>query len=195
MGSQAYIRAGAIGAGAGVVASVVQAAIGVALDKLLLPPGHDNNIAPRLINRTARQLGHRSNPVVDWLLGTGFHLGYGMGWGGVFGVLRHWSGLPSPALAAALACIMYLVAFSPFGAGTQTGTEREPRKRPWQKQVSLLSVPLAYTLPLAALYDRLAQPSLTREREPRLGSPPRPGVQGYRARRLSSRLQQWSTPA
>ena len=155
--ARSYVGAGTIGAGAGAIASIVQAAVGAVLNQTLLPPGHDNNIAPRFINRTARKTGHRSSPVQDWFLGTVFHFAYGMGWGALFGVARKWSRLPSLPLAGLIGGAIYLVAFSSFGAGTKTDTERQPRERPWQKQVSLIAVDLTYALSLAVLYDQLTR--------------------------------------
>jgi hypothetical protein len=129
--------------------------VGGVLDRMLLPRGHDNNIAPRLINRVARKTGHHSPAALDWLLGTAFHLAYGISWGIAFGLVRRWSPLPSLPLAGLFGGAIYIGAFSRFGAATQTGTERKPRDRPWQKHVSLVSVALTYALCLGVLYDRL----------------------------------------
>src|SRR5690348_5344015 len=121
---QSYAVAGTTGAGAGVIASIVQVVVGAMLDRMLLPPGHDNNIAPRLVHRTARKLGHRSSAVLDWLVGIVFHVGYGIGWGVLFGVFRKWSRLPSLPLGGLLGGVIYLAAFAPFGVATRTGSER-----------------------------------------------------------------------
>ena len=83
--SQPYLAAGATGALAGTVACVAQTLVGVVLNTVLLPPGHDNNIAPRLVHHSARKAGHHTPPAVDWLLGTLFHVGYGIGWGAFSG--------------------------------------------------------------------------------------------------------------
>jgi MFS family permease len=149
------IRAAGVGAFAGVLASIVQVLIGWLLDRFFLPRGHDNNIAPRFVSRVFRRSGRRSNPVRDWALGTLFHLGYGLGWGTLFGTVRRWSRLPSWLVGSAAGVLIYLSAFSGIGVGTRTGTERNPERRPWQKQVSLVAVALAYVATLAWTFDRL----------------------------------------
>jgi hypothetical protein len=92
------VRAAGLGALAGILAATVQAGVGWGIQQFLLPRGQDNNIAPRFVNRLFRRSGRGSNPVRDWVLGTLFHYGYGVGWGTLFGVVRSWSGLPSWAL-------------------------------------------------------------------------------------------------
>ena len=153
----AYSTAGIAGAGAGTLASIVQVLVGWLIDWLFLPPGHDNNIAPRLVDRSVRKAGGRPNPVLSWLLGTGFHLGYGVSWGIAYGLLRRWSRAPVPLLTAFVTWLIYLVGFSGIGVGTHTGTEQHPDRRPWQKQVSLVAVDLTFTISLALLFDRIAQ--------------------------------------
>jgi hypothetical protein len=149
------LAAGVSGAAAGLAASVVQTGVGLALDRLLLPHGHDNNIAPRLVDRVARRAGHHTPSAVDWAMGTAFHLGYGVGWGALFGVIRRRSRAPGLLLGGALGAVLYGLAFSRVGFGTQAGAEAPPDARPWQKQVSLVSVAMAYALALALLFDRL----------------------------------------
>ena len=155
-GGQALYRDAALrGVVAGLLAGTVQPVVGWVLDQTLLPPGQDSNIAPRLVNRTARKAGHRTSAVVDWLGGVLFHYGYGAGLGAFFGVLKRWSGLPTPALSVFLGWLIYLAAFSGIGAGTSTGTEQRPDRRPWQKQVSLVAVAFAFALSLGPAFDRL----------------------------------------
>jgi hypothetical protein len=149
------LAAAGSGAAAGLAASVVQTGVGLALDRLLLPHGHDNNIAPRLVDRVARRAGHHTPSAIDWAMGTAFHLGYGLGWGALFGVVRRRSRAPGLLLGSALGALLYGLAFSRVGLGTQTGAEAPPEERPWQKQVSLVSVAMAFALALALLFDRL----------------------------------------
>lgn len=146
-----------IGAAAGVIAATVQVVVGWVLSQTLLPAGHDNNISPRFVNRLIHERGKRTNPLVDWLLGTLFHYGYGIGWGLVFGLLKRWTRLPSLPLGGLIGWLIYLLAFSRAGAGTKTHTEQHPRHRPWHKQVSLVSVAFTFALSLAATYDWLAR--------------------------------------
>ena len=152
---RSYLDAGATGLVAGTLASGVQTLVGWTIDQTLLPRGQDNNIAPRFVDRSARQVGLRPPPAVDWILGTLFHFGYGMVWGVAFGLVRCWSRVPSLALGGGLGGLLYLLAFSRIGIGTKTGTEQQPERRPWQKQVSLVSVAVAYALSLPLIFDRL----------------------------------------
>jgi hypothetical protein len=101
-----------------------------------------------------RRTGSPSHPLLDWIGGTLFHYGYGVGWGVAYGIVRRGTGLPTLALGGLFAGLIYLFAFSQIGVGTQTGTERPPDRRPWFKQLSLISVVLAYVVPLVVAYDR-----------------------------------------
>jgi hypothetical protein len=65
-----------------------------------------------------------------------------------------------------LGVVLYLVEFTGFGVGPRTQTEQTPERRPWQKQVSLISVVTTYVLSLAMFFDRLTR----RQHAP---SPPR----------------------
>jgi len=153
----AYARAAAQGAIAGVLGSVFQAGVGLAFDRLVLPPKQHNNIAPRLIRRLAQWTGRRSSAPRDWTLGTLFHLGYGAGWGALLGLARNLTGAGPLSLGGIGGALVYLAAFSPKGAGTLTFTEPPPRARSWRKQASLVSVSSAFALSTALLDDRLAR--------------------------------------
>lgn len=158
MGS--YSRAAARGAVAGILGSIVQAGVGLALDKLLLPPRQHNNIAPRLIKRLAQWTGRPGNPARDWALGTLFHLGYGAGWGLLLALARSLTGarpLPIGGIGGIGGALVYLAAFSPGGVGSLTLTEPPPRARAWRKQLSLVTVSGSFALATAWLDDRLAR--------------------------------------
>ena len=128
------------GAVAGVAGSIVQAATGYLIDRALLPRGHNNNIAPRLFSRLFQQSGQAPNPRRDWLVGTLFHELYGAGWGILQAVAADRLRIPPFVLAPPLSGLIYLLAFSRFGLGTLTGTERHPDRRDPRKQGSLLTV-------------------------------------------------------
>jgi hypothetical protein len=149
------IRAAGFGALAGTLAATIQAGVGWAIQTLMLPLGQDNNIAPRFVNRLFRRSGRRPNPVRDWVLGTLFHYGYGVGWGTLFAVVRRRTGLPGWLLGTGLGGLIYALAFSGFGVGTKSRTERSPRWRPWHKQISLIAVALTYAFSLALTFERL----------------------------------------
>jgi hypothetical protein len=140
------------GALAGAAASTVQSAIGFTIDKLLLPPEHDNNISPRLVDRATSKLGIRTPRAFNWVAGVTFHFAYGIGWGTVFGLLDRHFRLPRPLLGTLLGGTIYTLAFSRIGLGTKTDTEIHPDERPLAKQLDLMAVAFAYALSLAFLY-------------------------------------------
>jgi hypothetical protein len=152
-----YAEAAARGAVAGVMGSMVQTGVGLAFDKLLLPPKQHNNIAPRLVKRLAQWTGRRGSAPRDWSLGTVFHLAYGAGWGALLGLGRHLTGAGPVPLGGIGGALVYLAAFSPKGMGTLTGTEPPPRARGWRKQASLVAVSSAFALTTAFLDERLAR--------------------------------------
>ena len=139
------LQSAGTGALAGMSGAVIQVAVGLLIDKLLLPPQHDNNIAPRVMTRLFQKRGDRPNRLRDWTLGTLFHIGYGLFWGVSFSLARRWTRIPSRFLGLVMAALIYLLAFSKFGAGTKTGTEEHPRRRPDNKQLSLVAVVLTFT--------------------------------------------------
>ena len=145
------------GAAAGLVGATIQVAVGWLLDRLLLPPGQHNNIAPRLVKRLAQKRGETADPVRDWTLGTLFHFGYGVSWGCLYALARRWSSLPGLLLGGAMGLVIYLLAFSRVGAGTHSDTEPHPRHRTWRKQACLVAVAWTFGFNTAAAYDRLAQ--------------------------------------
>ena len=155
MGS--YAQAAARGVVAGILGSVVQAGVGLALDKLLLPPKQHNNIAPRLIKRLAQWTGRRGDAPRDWTLGTLFHVGYGASWGALLGLARCLTGARPLPLGGVGGALVYAAAFSSGGFGTLTRTEPPPRARGWRKQLSLVAVSSAFALATAWLDDRLAR--------------------------------------
>jgi len=155
MGS--YAQVAARGAVAGIMGSIVQAGMGLALDKLLLPPRQHNNIAPRLIKRLAQWTGRQGNAPRDWALGTLFHLGYGAGWGALFGLGRHATEAPPLVTGGIGGALVYSAAFSSKGVGSLTMTEPPPSLRGWRKQVSLVAVSSAFALVTASLDAWLAR--------------------------------------
>lgn len=152
-----YAQAMTRGAVAGILGSMVQTGVGLALDKLLLPPRQHNNIAPRLLKRLAQWTGRGGDAPRDWTLGTLFHLGYGASWGALIGLKRRLTGAPPVPLGGVGAALVYAVAFSSRGGGTLTLTEPPPRFRGWRKQASLVAVSTAFALATAWLDDRLAR--------------------------------------
>ena len=141
------------GAGIGLLGAGVQTMIGLLLDRLFLPNGEDNNIAPRLVMRSFQRLGYGENGPRDWALGTVFHFGYGAMWGAVLNVARARTGVPASVLAIPVGATIYGLAFSRAGVGTRTGTEQHPDLRLGRKQVSLMAVANAYAVATGLLLD------------------------------------------
>jgi hypothetical protein len=144
------------GAAAGVAASIVQAFVGKAEELLLLPPGEDADIAPRLVDRVAQRFGARLPPAVKWGLGTAFHLGYGALWGGFYGLVQRRHPLPALLAGAGLGLLIYGITFPRWGAAVKTGAERPPSERSTRMTVVAASVALTYGLMVAVFFERLA---------------------------------------
>ncbi|HEV2121424.1 MAG TPA: hypothetical protein VGW38_01450 [Chloroflexota bacterium] len=145
------------GVPAGLIGATFQVVAGWLLAKVLLPEGQDNNIAPRLVQRTLATLGRPEQPVRDWLLGSLFHFGYGAGWGIALARGRTLARLPGVLVAFPISLMIYLVAFSRVGAGTILQVEEHPTQRPMGKKGALLGVVVAYTLSTGLLLDRLGR--------------------------------------
>ena len=150
------LRSAGAGALAGFIASVVQVTVGLGIDKLLLPPEHNNNIAPRLITRIFQRQGEPPNTARDWFLGTLFHIGYGVTWGVIFGLVRRWTRIPAPLVSVAVGLSIYLIAFSKIGAGPKTGAEVHPKYRDPRKQFSLIAIVTTFVLTTTGAYERLS---------------------------------------
>jgi hypothetical protein len=145
---------------AGVVASLIQVVVGKVEDKLFLPHRENADIAPRLVQRLAQRAGHSLPHVHKWVLGTIFHEAYSVFWGAAYGVAYAAVGgrrvVPWPVGGVALGTLLHQLAFSPWGAAVQTGTERPPHRRTWRMSVVTWSVALTYGLVTALVYERLS---------------------------------------
>lgn len=155
------LRAVLAGAAAGVVGSVVQAAIGKCEEIAFLPEREDSNLAPRLVDRIAGRAGYDPPAAVEWALGTVFHLGYGATWGGLYALARERHPVDPWAGGAAMAGIIYGITFPRWGGAVQTGTERPPRRRSWGMEAVAASVTLGFGLSTALTYERLRRAGTT----------------------------------
>lgn len=143
------------GAAAGVVGSIVQAAIGKSEELALLPEWEDSNIAPRLMDRLADGMGESLPTPAAWALGTAFHLGYGATWGGLYALARERL-RPDPVVGGlAMGAVIYAITFPAWGGAVRTRTERQPRRRSWGMEVVAASVTLGFGLATAAAYERI----------------------------------------
>lgn len=145
------------GAVAGAAASVPQAVVGKVEELILLPPSEDSNIAPRLIDRLGRMIGEHPSPTQKWLLGSLYHVGYGAGWGAMYGLAADRFRPPPMAGGALLGALIYGITFPRWGAAVLTGTERPPESRSSRMTVVAWSVALTFGVATGVLYDVLAR--------------------------------------
>jgi hypothetical protein len=137
------------GVAAGLFAGIPQVLVVQVADKLLGLPREKADIGPRFVGRLAEQLGTRLRPAPRWGLAALFHFGYAAWWGALYGLVDRRL-RPSPAVAgSALGGVIYLAAFSPWGAGTQTGTERRPGRRHLREHVLHWTAALTFGLTTA----------------------------------------------
>lgn len=138
------------GAAAGLAASVVQSAVGATESLLLLPEDEDANIAPRLIDRLARDVGKEMPLEAEWLLGTLFHLGYGATWGTLYGIADDNLDIHPLVGGTLLGGVIYAITFPDWGAAVQTQVERSPHRR--TRRMTLVAASVALTFGLATAY-------------------------------------------
>jgi hypothetical protein len=147
------------GVGVGIAAGVPQVLVTQAEARLMGLHGDEADIGPRFVHRVSRQLdAPRPGKVQGWLLAGGFHFGYAAGWGGLYALLQHWRPARPHVGGPLLAALIYTVAFSPWGAATQTGTERPPESRAARESVLHWTAALSFSLTLAYLFERLEHP-------------------------------------
>ena len=149
------LRTMLVGAAAGMVGSVVQAAIGKTEEIAFLPDGEDSNIAPRLMDRLGRRVGYDPSPAAEWALGTMFHVGYGAAWGALYALARERHPIDPWVGGAVMGAVIYGITFPRWGGAVKTRTERPPRRRSWAMEVVAASVTLGFGLPTALTYERL----------------------------------------
>lgn len=143
------------GAAAGLVGSVVQAAIGKSEELAFLPEREDSNIAPRLMARVAEAVGEDLSTRAAWALGTVFHLGYGAGWGALYALARERRPVDPLIGGLALGGVIYAVTFPRWGGAVQTRTERSWKRRSREMEVVAASITLGFGLATAAVYERI----------------------------------------
>lgn len=146
------------GAAAGVMATIVQAAIGKTEELLVLPEDYeDSNIAPRLVDRMAGHFGYDPSLATEWALGTAFHLGYGATWGTLYAISRERYPVEPLLGGTALATLIYLITFPRWGGAVRTGTERPPRRRTRAMELVAVSVTLGFGVSTAVIYEQLRE--------------------------------------
>ena len=142
------------GALAGLVAGVPQVLLTQAEARLLGLPGRQADIGPRFVHRVGEHLDSPPERSERWFLAGLFHFGYAAGWGAFYAALQHWRPAQPHVGGPLLAALIYALAFSPWGAATQTGTERPVETRPTRETLLHWTAALSFSLILAYLYAR-----------------------------------------
>jgi hypothetical protein len=140
---------------AGLIAGIPQVVVTQIETQVFGLPREQADIGPRFVQRLAQHLGAPLSPPLHWLLATVFHFGYAAQWGGTYALLQEWRRTPPLVGAPMLAALIYALAFSPWGAATQTGTERPPERRRNRETLLHWTAALSFSLPLAYCYEWL----------------------------------------
>jgi hypothetical protein len=147
-----------LGIEAAMLASVPQVLLPKLEEKLLLPPGETADLGPRFIETLARH-GRRPLPEdVKWLAASSFHFGYAAFWGTLYALASRRQRLHPVLGGTALAALIYLITFTPWGGAVQTGTEPPPNRRSWRRELVVMTAPLVFGLGTALLYGRGPRP-------------------------------------
>jgi hypothetical protein len=140
---------------AGLVAGIPQVLL-TQLEAWLMPvPRSHADIGPRFVQRLGERLDARLEEHHHWLIAAAFHFGYAAWWGALYALLQHWRPSKPHVGGPLLAALIYALAFSPWGAATQTGTERDVEERRTPETLLHWTAALSFSLTLAYLYARL----------------------------------------
>jgi hypothetical protein len=140
---------------AGLVAGVPQVVL-TQLEAWLLPmPRSHADIGPRFVQRLSDRFGADLEREHHWLVSAVFHFGYAAWWGVVYSLLQRWRPAQPHVGGPLLAALIYSLAFSPWGAATQTGTEEPVEARPTRETLLHWTAALSFSLTLAYLYAQI----------------------------------------
>ena len=148
---------------AGLIAGIPQVVVTQIEAGLLNLPREQADIGPRFVQRLAQHAGSSLSPPLQWLLGGVFHFAYAAQWGTVYGLIHEAKPMPALVGGPLLAAIIYGVAFSPWGAATQTGTERPPERRRTRETLLHWTAALSFSLTTAFTYRWLRDRSLSEQ--------------------------------
>jgi hypothetical protein len=143
------------GVAAGLAAGIPQVLLTQAEARLLGLPSSQADIGPRFVRRVAERLDTRPRRSETWLLAGVFHFWYAAAWGLLYALLQRWRPAQPHVGGPLLAALIYALAFSPWGAATQTGTEHPVEVRPTRETLLHWTAALSFSLTLAYLYGRL----------------------------------------
>lgn len=149
------------GAIAGLIAGIPQVLLTQIETQFFGLPREQADIGPRFVKRAAQHLGTSLSEPLTWLFATLFHFGYAAQWGALYAAMHETR--PSPPLVGGplLAAIIYALAFSPWGAATQTGTERPPEHRSDRETLMHWTAALSFGLTTAYVFRWLRGRSQT----------------------------------
>lgn len=117
------------GALAGAVGAAVQALVGKLEERAFLPHDGDADLAPRLAERLAERAGYDLSEAGKWVLGTGFHYGYGAAWGMTYAAADRRLPLHPVIGGSLLGGFIYAITFPRWGGAVQLDVVEEPRRR------------------------------------------------------------------
>jgi hypothetical protein len=141
---------------AGLIAGVPQVLLTQIETGVFGLPREQADIGPRFVRRVAqRVIGRAPSPPTEWLLATVFHFGYAAQWGGLYALSQVWRPTPPLVGGPMLGALIYALAFSPWGAATQTGTERPSWRRPTRETLMHWTAALSIGLTTAYVFDWL----------------------------------------
>jgi hypothetical protein len=144
------------GALAGLIAGVPQVALTQIMTGPLGLPREQADIGPRFVRRvTQRFVGTTPSSPTQWIAATIFHFGYAAQWGAVYALSQQWRRTPPLVGGPMLAALIYALAFSSWGAATQTGTERHPRSLPLRETLMHWTAALSFSLSTACAFEWL----------------------------------------
>ena len=146
-------QAVARGIAAGLIAGIPQVVLTQVETAVFGLPRDQADIGPRFVRQLARRaLGESLSEPTHWLLATAFHFGYAAQWGALYALLHEYRPTPPLVGGPLLAAVIYALAFSPWGAATQTGTERPPERRSNRETLLHWTAALSFSLTTAYVY-------------------------------------------
>ena len=150
------LSATARGVAAGLIAGIPQVVLTQIEAGFFDVPRERADIGPRFVRRLAQRFtGTTPSSPTEWLLATVFHFGYAAQWGALYALVQAWRPTPPLVGGSMLAGLIYTLAFSPWGAATQTGTERRPARREIRETILHWTAALSFGLTTAYVYEWL----------------------------------------
>jgi hypothetical protein len=150
------LSAAARGVVVGLIAGVPQVVLTQIETGFFDVPRERADIGPRFVRRVAQRfVGTTPSSPTEWLLATLFHFGYAAQWGALYALVQAWRPTPPLVGGSMLAGLIYALAFSRWGAATQTGTERHPARRDVREMILHWTAALSFSLTTAYLYEWL----------------------------------------